>query len=268
MSQVVQTKIAPLLTARDVHLSRGGRSLLEAIDLEIHAGEIVTLVGPNGAGKTTLLRVLLGLEDIDRGEIHSSDRLTVGYVPQKLALDPTLPLIVKRFLHLRPGSSTKQVERAIEDTGIRVLLDRDVHALSGGEMQRVLLARALVGNPDLLVLDEPTQGMDVTGQVTMFRLLAELRSKRGLAILLVSHDLHLVMRDTDRVICLNRHVCCAGTPGDVERDPAYLSLFGQPVPAELAPYQHHHDHDHDLAGHVHHDHALSHDYPQEITDHG
>jgi zinc transport system ATP-binding protein len=233
----------PYLALDGVSLAFGRRQVLENVSLKLHPGEIVTLIGPNGAGKTTLLRVALGLEKPDTGDVRLKPGLRLGYLPQRLKIDDTLPLTVRRFLSLAPHARRGGAE-ALGETGAGHTLDLPVQTLSGGELQRVLLARALMRDPDLLVLDEPVQGVDVAGQAEIFALIRRIRDTRKTAILLVSHDLHLVMAATDQVVCLNRHVCCSGHPEAVKRDPAYLALFGDAADA-FALYAHHHDHTHD-----------------------
>ena len=197
-----------------------GALLLEHVDVGVGPGEILSLIGPNGAGKTTLLRVLLGLIQPSAGQVRRRAGLRIGYMPQRLTVDPVLPLDVDRFLALAGNAATPDKRRqALHDVGMTALAARPMHALSGGELQRVLMARALVHDPALLVLDEPAQGVDVHGQSEMFDLIDRLRRQRGCGVMLVSHDLHVVMARTDRVICLNRHVCCAGRPEAVSRHP-------------------------------------------------
>ncbi len=208
----------------------------------------MTIIGPNGSGKTTLVRILLGLDTPVQGTITRKDRLRIGYVPQKLAIDPTLPLTTSWFLALTAKQADDVVEVARE-VGVEGILNQPLQALSGGELQRVLIARALLSKPELLVLDEPAQGVDVTGQAMLYALIARLKDTHNLSVLMVSHDLHLVMSATDHVICLNHHICCSGHPHSVRGDPAFAALFGQHVADSLAVYTHHHDHDHN---HPHH----------------
>ena len=243
------TPAGPLIAARGIGLRRGGRAILDDVDLEVGEREIVALVGPNGAGKTTLLRVLLGTVAADRGEVSRRPGLTIGYVPQRLALDPILPLDVRRFLTIGRRYDAA-AEQALAATGARHLLRASMHALSGGEFQRVMLAHALLRRPELLILDEPAQGIDFRGQLDLYALIARIRRETGCGILLVSHDLHLVMAGTDRVVCLNGHVCCSGQPEAVSRDPAYVALFGARGAERLAVYHHEHDHAHGLGGEV------------------
>lgn len=234
----------PLIEAAAVSLSRDGTLLLDAIDLSLSDREIVTIVGPNGAGKTTLLRVLMGLDAPDSGRVRRRPGLRLGYVPQRLHVDPILPLTVDAFLGLSGNRDKAAMQAALVQVGMDSHAKSQVCRLSGGELQRVVLARALLRRPHLLLLDEPTQGVDVGGMAELYRLIGEIRRDRGCAVLMVSHDLHVVMGATDRVICLNRHVCCTGHPHDVSRDPRYQSLFGREVAGQVAVYTHHHDHVH------------------------
>ncbi len=238
-----------LVQSRRVSVRLGGRWVLEDVDAAVAPGEIVTLIGPNGSGKTTLVRVLLGLQRPDRGRIQRRAGLRIGYVPQRVDVEPTLPLTVAGFLALGSRGERARAEHALAEVGVARLLDARVQHLSGGEFQRMLLARALLREPDLLVLDEPAQGVDVGGQRELYRLIGRLRDGRNCAVLLVSHDLHLVMAATDRVLCLNGHVCCRGEPAVVSADPEYRRLFG-PLDRELAVYTHGHDHHHDVDGSV------------------
>jgi zinc transport system ATP-binding protein len=227
-----------------------GEAVVDHVDLAVHAGEIVTVVGPNGSGKTTLLRAALGLIGVDGGRVWRRRGLRIGYVPQQLQVDATLPLSVRRFVALAGGAGNADVHQALEAVGAGYLLDKPMRSLSGGEMRRALLARALVPHPDLLVLDEPTAGVDVAGQAELYQLVDNIRRRQGCGVLLVSHDLHLVMASTDRVVCLNHHVCCTGTPEDITVHPEYRALFGREMAGSFAVYQHDHDHHHTLHGDV------------------
>ncbi len=238
-----------LIRLDGVAVSFNGQAVLDEVQLSVQPGEIVTLIGPNGAGKTTLVRVVLGLLQPDRGNVRRAARLRIGYMPQKLHVDATLPLSVLRFLRLVPGVDRKRALAALAEVGAEQVIDSPLQSISGGEMQRVLLARALLREPQLLVLDEPVQGVDVAGQAELYRLISRLRERHGCGVLMVSHDLHLVMSATDQVVCLNRHVCCSGHPEQVSGDPAFIELFGQDAKS-LAVYHHHHDHAHDLHGGV------------------
>lgn len=237
-----------LLQLNDIHFSRSQREILSGVNLELNQGEIVTLIGPNGAGKSSLLKIALGLQKPDRGSVVRRPALRIGYMPQKLQIPETLPLTVLNFLQLARDYNPAHMPAVAQRLNIEHLLGSQFNRLSGGEHQRVLLARALLAKPQLLVLDEPVQGLDVGGQAELYALIADLKNELPAGILMVSHDLHLVMAATDRVICLNQHVCCEGHPSHVSQDPNYLRLFGQRIPAELAPYTHHHDHQHD---HIH-----------------
>jgi zinc transport system ATP-binding protein len=240
----------PLIELSDVSLRLDGTDVLQHVDLTLRPDEIVTLIGPNGAGKTTLLRVALGLTKPTSGTVRRKRGATFGYVPQRFAVDPTLPLTVGRFLSLPRRRRRAQVADALAEVGVPEAIDRELPTLSGGEFQRVMLARALLRRPEVLVLDEPLQGVDVTGQVALFELIAQLRRAHGFAVLMVSHDLHLVMRQTDHVLCLNHHVCCRGEPASVSRHPDYQRLFGTEAARALAVYSHAHDHEHDAHGNV------------------
>ncbi len=240
-----------LLDAHGISVSLLGRQILDGVDLNVRRGQIVTLIGPNGAGKTTLVRVILGLLKADAGVIERQPGIRIGYMPQRLQLSENLPLTVRRFLDL---GCQKQCDTdlmaVVDQLDIRHLLDSPLQRLSGGEHQRVLLTRALLRKPDLLVLDEPVQGVDVTGQASLYGLITRIRDQLGCGVLMISHDLHLVMATTDQVLCLNHHVCCSGHPESVSQHPAYLELFGTPASAKLAVYTHHHDHTHDTHGNV------------------
>lgn len=249
-----------LIQLSDVGVRFSGQNILDQVNLTLTRGEIVTLIGPNGAGKTTLVRTVLGLLKPDTGSVWRQPRLTIGYMPQKLHVDATLPLSVLRFLRLVPGVDRTSAASALAEAGADHLLDSPLQTISGGELQRVLLARALLRKPELLVLDEPVQGVDVSGQAELYRLITQLRNRYGCGVLMVSHDLHLVMSTTDQVVCLNHHICCSGHPEQVSGDPAFVELFGQDA-RSLAIYHHHHDHAHELHGgvvmkpHVHGEHC-------------
>ncbi|WP_333793667.1 metal ABC transporter ATP-binding protein [Hyphomicrobium sp.] len=237
-----------LISARGLKVVRAGRVILSDVDLDIAAGEILTLIGPNGAGKTTLVRTLLGLERPDGGSVQRKHGLRIGYVPQRFDVDRALPMTVARFLSLGDGARRKHISDVLEEVGAGRVASQQLGSLSGGELQRVALARALLNDPELLVLDEPARGVDYVGEAELYRLIGHLRDARGLGVLLISHDLHVVMAQSDRVICLNRHVCCSGVPEAVAQHPAYVRLFGAEQARAFAVYQHRHDHRHDLAG--------------------
>ncbi len=249
----------PLLKLRNVGFVRQGRTILKDVNLDIHAGEIITLIGPNGAGKSTLLKLALGLIKPSSGSRSSTPKLRIGYMPQHISLPETLPLSVTHFLKLAKGFDARDLSHVANRLNITRLLGNPMQKLSGGELQRVLLARALLSNPQLLVLDEPVQGLDVSGQSELYHLIADLKDELNCGVLMVSHDLHLVMAATDKVVCLNGHICCEGHPQTIQQDPSYLELFGQSMPAHLAPYTHHHDHTHgEHCDHNHDEHDHSH----------
>ena len=237
-----------LISARTLMLARSGRTILADIDIDISPREIVTVIGPNGAGKTTLVRALLGLEPVDHGSIRRKPGLVTGYAPQRFDVDRAIPLTVSRFVALGRRASPQELRGVLNDVGAGSLGDRQLSELSGGELQRVVLARALMRTPDLLVLDEPVRGVDYAGEAELYTLIGRLRTERGFGVLLVSHDLHVVMAQSDRVICLNRHVCCSGVPQSVAQHPEYARLFGPQAARAFGLYHHHHDHSHDLAG--------------------
>lgn len=222
-----------LLELKNIGYRTDGLTVLENISFNLPAGKIVTLIGPNGAGKTTLLKIVLGILSPTAGTLTKKDGLKIGYVPQKLSVPTTVPLTVRRFMALGHNAAESDILAALRETGAESLADRSVHPLSGGETQRVLLARALMQQPDLLVLDEPAQGLDPAGEESLYELISKLNKERGFAVLMVSHDLYVVMAKTDNVICLNRHICCSGKPQDVAGLTPYTTL-----------YRHSHDHIH------------------------
>jgi zinc transport system ATP-binding protein len=237
-----------LISARELWIRRGGRDIIAGVDLDVRPGEIVTLIGPNGAGKTTLVRLVLGIEKPDSGRIVRPACTHIGYVPQRFEVDAAIPMTVQGFLALGGSASTKEIGSALEEVGARRIENQQLSKLSGGETQRVLIARALLRQPNLLILDEPASGVDFTGEAELYELVEKLRDERHLGILLVSHDLHVVMAKSDRVICLNGHVCCSGEPEHVSQHTEYARIFGSQGAAALSVYRHHHDHAHDLAG--------------------
>lgn len=238
-----------LVELKRLTVSFDDRPVVDHVDLRVRRGDIITIIGPNGAGKTTLIKAVLGIQPVTSGSISMAPGLTIGYVPQHLSLETTLPISVRRFMLLSRRSQEACVE-ALEKTGVAHLLNASVHRLSGGEKQRLLLARALARRPDLLVLDEPAQGVDINGQAALYDLIRDLRDELDCGVIMISHDLHLVMAATDKVICLNQHVCCSGYPADISHDPAFIETFGRPVAESLAVYHHHHNHSHDLHGDV------------------
>ena len=252
-----------LIEARGLTVRRGGDAVLSHVDFTIRPGEIVTVVGPNGSGKSTLVRALIGLEPAAEGKVQRAPGLRIGYVPQRLAVDAGLPMTVRRFLSLPRRVNDARAAEALAHVGVPGLEQRQLAGLSGGQFQRVLMARALLSDPQILILDEPTQGLDQPGVAAFYRLVEQLRGETGCAVLMVSHDLHVVMSASDRVICLNGHVCCEGAPEHVSAAPEYRALFGLGTGGAMALYRHVHDHDHEGSGahdhvHVHHQHHHDH----------
>ncbi len=271
-----------LISVANAGVYRDGRWLVRGVSLELRPGEILTLIGPNGSGKSTTAKMALGIVRPDEGTVIRQSGLRVGYVPQRLSLDWSLPLTVARFMHLTGPVAQIEADKALEQAGVGQLQQAEMRTLSGGEFQRVLLARAMARKPHLLVLDEPVQGVDFAGEIALYELISEARDRLNCAVLLISHDLHVVMAATDQVICLNGHVCCQGTPKAVASSAEYQRLFGARADATLAVYEHHHDHTHLPDGRVlhadgavtehchpedgHHDH--SHDDHPHRHDHG
>ncbi len=251
-----------LLSAEHVCVRYGDVEVLHDISLSVAPGEIVTILGPNGSGKSTLLRALLGIVPVAEGRMLRQAGLRIGYVPQKLAVERTMPITVRRFLSLPVRVSDRSAKEALVRVGMEGLDDQELSDLSGGQLQRVLLARALLDQPGLLMLDEPTQGLDQPGEASFYRLIEEVRRDTGAAVLMVSHDLHVVMAASDRVICLNGHICCEGTPRVVSTAPEYRALFGLGTQGALALYRHEHDHDH-ADGHHHQDHPHHHHHDHD-----
>ncbi|MCJ8338369.1 MAG: zinc ABC transporter ATP-binding protein ZnuC [Pseudomonadales bacterium] len=239
-----------IVRLEQVNISFSGKKVVHNVSFNLHTDCITTLIGPNGAGKTTLVKTVLGLIKPDTGKVWLKDDLVIGYVPQKLHIDSTFPLTVQRFLQISRKLPSSAIADAVASVSISHLLQSSIHGLSGGEMQRLLLARALLRNPQLLVLDEPVQGVDINGQVELYQLISDIRKQRGCGVLMISHDLHLVMSATDHVICMNQHICCSGHPEKITSDPSYIDLFGAASAKTMALYAHHHNHDHNLHGDV------------------
>ncbi len=234
-----------LLELIDIDLLIGKRHILHQVSLHLSPAEILTIIGPNGAGKTTLVRIALGLLQPTSGQVKLRRNIRIGYMPQRLHLDPTFPISVKRFLSMAGKPQPDKIEAVLQEVGAAHVLGSNMQGLSGGELQRVLLARVLIREPDLLVLDEPVQGVDVHGQMELYQLITDIRDQYQCAVMMVSHDLHLVMAATDRVLCLNQHICCSGSPEAVTNDPSYLELFGPQALSNLAIYTHDQSHRHD-----------------------
>ncbi len=248
-----------LISLEHMSVRLGGNTVLQDVSFAMQPGEIVTIVGPNGSGKSTMLRSIIGALTPDHGRVIRQDGLRIGYVPQSLAIDPTLPMPVHRFMALPVRVPRAKIAEALETAGVAGLADRAMTDLSGGQFQRVLLARALLGDPHLLILDEATQGLDQPGSAAFYRQIEDVRARLGCGILMVSHELHVVMSASDRVICLNGHVCCEGRPEIVAEAPAYRALFGSGTQGALALYRHEHTHSHDHG----HDHKHDHDHDHE-----
>ena len=237
-----------LLRANSIGYSQGRRVILDGISFDLRRAQITTIIGPNGAGKSTLTNIVNGLISDYSGSVERAPGLRIGYLPQKVHVNTLMPLSVERLLRLTHKAADSEIDHALAQTEVGYLRDRQVRSLSEGELKRVLLARTTLGRPDLIVLDEPTAGVDVSGEIRMYQLIGELREQLRCAVLMVSHDLHLVMSQTDQVLCLNQHLCCSGLPESVSQHPEYLALFGQQASESIAVYAHHHDHEHHVSG--------------------
>jgi len=234
-----------LITVENLSLKYGANFVLRKINLKVKSGEIVTIVGPNGSGKTSLLKAIIGAVQPSEGYIKLKPKLKIGYIPQRLNFDKTLPITVERFITLTEKASKSTYMSALQTAGVEELLKNQMSSLSGGQFQRILLARALLGSPEILILDEATQGLDQPGSAAFYRQIEQVRHNTGCAVLMISHDLHVVMSASDRVVCLNGHVCCEGTPSAVVSKPEYQELFGAGTDGALALYRHVHDHVHE-----------------------
>jgi zinc transport system ATP-binding protein len=241
-----------LISLDNAGIFRDRKWLVRGVSMTVEPGEIVTLIGPNGSGKSTTAKMALGVHKPNEGTARQRNGLKIGYVPQKLSIDWTLPLTASRFMSLTSQISAKEIDQAMASTDTLHLQKSEVRSLSGGEFQRVLLARAIARKPDLLVLDEPVQGVDFNGEIALYELIKNIRDEIKCGVLLISHDLHVVMAATDRVVCLNGHVCCSGTPKAVTSSDEYKSLFGARATSGLAIYEHSHDHEHLPDGRVRH----------------
>ena len=242
-----QKKLLVKLENAGVH--RSSKWLVRGISFEINQGQIVTLIGPNGSGKTTTAKMILNILNADEGLVTGNAK-KMAYVPQKISIDWTMPLRVIDFMKLTSNLNNHQINESLTMTGVDKLLYNQINSLSGGEFQRVLIARAIAKKPDLLVLDEPVQGVDFNGEIALYNLIKEISISLNCGILLISHDMHFVMSTTNHVICLNGHICCSGTPGSVVKNPEYIKLFGEHNSETLSYYQHNHDHSHNHDGSV------------------
>ena len=238
-----------LVKLENAGVYRSSKWLVRGISFEINKGQIVTLIGPNGSGKTTTAKMILNILDTDEG-ITTSNTSKMAYVPQKINIDWTMPLRVIDFMKITSSLNNTQITESLVMTGVDKLLYNQIHSLSGGEFQRVLIARAIAKNPDLLVLDEPVQGVDFNGEIALYNLIKEISVNLNCGILLISHDMHFVMSTTDHVICLNGHICCSGSPSNVVKNPEYIKLFGEHNSETLSYYQHQHDHSHEHDGSI------------------
>lgn len=233
-----------LAKLENIVLKINGQQIIDKVSLNLRKGEITTLIGPNGGGKTSIARILLGVLQPTSGTITKDLKIKIGYMPQKIEIDKTIPMTVDDFLKLSPQKIIfdDHIKSLILRLKLDQILNKQIHNLSGGQMQKVLFLRAIINKPDLLVLDEPTQYMDTNGTEEFYQIIDEIRKAQNCAILLISHDLYMVMQKTDFVFCVNRHICCHGSPESINQHPEYLSLFGNRT--ALAVYQHHHDHKH------------------------
>jgi zinc transport system ATP-binding protein len=245
-----------LLTAHNIHVVKNKQKILTDVSLTVKNHDFITIIGPNGAGKSMLLKCLMGFYKPTKGNIHKNNPLRIGYVPQKLHCDATLPITVSAFLKLGKNNISNQAfADIVTETQIALFLNKQLHILSGGQLQRVLLARSLIHNPHLLILDEPAQNLDIAGQLAFYKLLDSIYDRRGLSILMVSHDLHMVMASSKQVICLYHHICCSGEPSVITKDPEFIALFGSDMAQMMAIYQHNHNHvhHHDTDNDIQHD---------------
>jgi len=233
-----------LISAKNVSVLKNQKSILENIDIQINKKDFITIIGPNGAGKTMLLKCLMGFYKPTSGMIERKEKLKIGYMPQSINVINTMPMTVKGFITVKKKYDDVSLHKVITEVNLGEIVNKQLSVLSGGEMQRVLLARSLLNNPDLLILDEPAQNLDISGQLNFYKLIQELYSKRDISILMISHDLHLVMVSTKKVLCLYKHICCSGAPQQIAKDPEFLSMFGKDMANMMSIYQHSHDHDH------------------------
>ena len=235
----------PLIKAININLTHQGKRVLDQVSFELQAGAFITLIGPNGAGKSSLIKVLLGLIKPDSGSIEKSDNIRLGYTPQTFKPNAFIPISVMDFLNLKQKNSTDFLHQTAALTGVENLLAIPLKNLSGGEMQRVLLTRALLKKPNVLILDEPAQNLDVNGQMHLYKLIQDIHQQQGCAVLMVSHDLHRVMKESTQVLCLYHHICCMGQPETIIKDSQFNDLFADQMDELMATYEHHHNHCHE-----------------------
>ena len=234
-----------LINANNISVIRQDKHILKDVSINIDDKDFITIIGPNGAGKSMLLKCLMGLYQPEKGSVTKRKNLKIGYIPQRMTSNNSMPITVHGFLRLRKKNNENSLQNTVDEIGIEKILNKPLSVLSGGELQRVLLARSLLNDPELLVLDEPAQNLDISGQLSFYRLLERIYKERNLSILMVSHDLHMVMASTMQVICLFNHICCSGKPSVITKDPEFISLFGNDMANMMSVYQHEHDHDHD-----------------------
>ena len=238
-----------LVKLENAGVYKSSKWLVRGVSFEINQGQIITLIGPNGSGKTTTAKMILNILNTDEGLVIGNTK-KMAYVPQKINIDWTMPLRVIDFMKITSSLNKTEITESLNMTGVDKLLYNQIHSLSGGEFQRVLIARAIAKKPDLLVLDEPVQGVDFNGEIALYNLIKEISVNLNCGILLISHDMHFVMSTTDHVICLNGHICCSGSPSNVVKNPEYIKLFGEHNSETLSYYQHQHDHSHDHDGSI------------------
>ena len=234
-----------LITLNNISLSHNGKNVLDDVSFKLHEGEFITLIGPNGAGKSSLIKVVLGVIKQDSGDITYTDNIRLGYTPQTFSANPFIPISVKDFLTLNQKLDSEFMLKTFELTGIKDLLKSPLKNLSGGELQKVLLTRALLNKPNVLILDEPAQNLDVDGQMQLYKLIQDIHQQQNCAVLMVSHDLHRVMKESTQVLCLYHHICCEGLPESILKDEKFNDLFADQINDLMATYEHHHNHHHE-----------------------